>query len=82
MNSDPEVGMAKHAPPCRCGCAAEMHEHLRAGRDCGRCGRVVCPRYRPRRLEHDEFVLGGLLRRLRAKAWAALRSGHDPKGSA
>ena len=24
--------------PCRCGHAAEAHEHYRPGRDCGACG--------------------------------------------
>lgn len=31
---------------CRCGHPAAMHEHLRDGNDCGRCGPVTCPSYR------------------------------------
>lgn len=32
--------------PCSCGCPALVHEHYRAGSDCGRCGPSLCPRYR------------------------------------
>lgn len=32
---------------CTCGCSRELHEHLRAGSDCGRCGPQVCPGWRP-----------------------------------
>lgn len=33
---------------CVCGCAKAGHKHWRRGTDCGRCGDVVCPSYRPR----------------------------------
>jgi hypothetical protein len=29
----------------RCHCERAVHEHFRRGTDCGRCGRIVCPRY-------------------------------------
>jgi hypothetical protein len=32
---------------CLCGHDAEAHEHYRPGSDCGVCGAVVCPRFRP-----------------------------------
>lgn len=35
--------------PCQCGCPADTHEHYRRGTDCGHCGRLVCPTYRPRK---------------------------------
>lgn len=31
---------------CRCGHPREVHDHYRAGTDCGVCGRVGCERYR------------------------------------
>ena len=33
-------------PECTCGHPHAMHEHLRPGSDCGKCGPVVCPSYR------------------------------------
>lgn len=38
---------ADELPVCVCGCDHDRHQHWRAGTDCGHCGRVVCPRYRP-----------------------------------
>jgi hypothetical protein len=38
--------------PCRrvgCGCIEQRHWHHRPGDDCGTCGRLVCPGYRPPR---------------------------------
>jgi hypothetical protein len=32
---------------CVCGHAAEPHTHHRDGRDCSRCGRELCPEFRP-----------------------------------
>lgn len=43
---------------CICGHAMPAHEHYRAGSDCGVCGSVVCPRFRPQR-----FGRGALFRR-------------------
>lgn len=38
--------MAADTPVCRCGHLRDVHEHLRAGSDCGTCGRQLCPAYR------------------------------------
>jgi len=35
------------ATACRCGHAAEAHEHFRPGSDCGACGAQECRRFRP-----------------------------------
>jgi hypothetical protein len=32
---------------CRCGCTRDAHDHYRAGTDCGRCGAMICPSWRP-----------------------------------
>jgi hypothetical protein len=32
---------------CRCGHPWAVHEHLRAGSDCGFCSARNCPRFRP-----------------------------------
>jgi bacterioferritin-associated ferredoxin len=32
---------------CRCGHAAQFHEHYRDGSDCGKCGRTACAGFRP-----------------------------------
>jgi hypothetical protein len=32
---------------CVCGHAAEPHQHHRDGEDCSRCGRELCPEFRP-----------------------------------
>lgn len=34
---------------CLCGHNPDMHEHYRAGSDCGKCGKVNCPRFRAAR---------------------------------
>ena len=36
--------------PCVCGCVYQMHQHYRQGIDCGECGYVKCPAYRPAEL--------------------------------
>ena len=35
---------------CVCGHSKDVHEHYRAGSDCGVCGRDVCPRFRLRKV--------------------------------
>ena len=35
-----------------CGCLQGRHEHYRVGTDCGRCGRLICPRFKARRWWH------------------------------
>lgn len=43
-----ERGLTRSGRPCaRCGCAAERHDHFRAGSDCGYCGKDTCPQYKP-----------------------------------
>lgn len=32
-------------PVCRCGHVRDLHEHYRAGTDCGVCGPELCPSY-------------------------------------
>ena len=44
LDEDEHLIMASDT--CRCGHPAEVHEHYRAGSDCGMCGPGVCDRFR------------------------------------
>lgn len=35
----------KYLPRCWCGCAWDVHDHYRPGKDCGRCGPQLCYGY-------------------------------------
>ena len=35
----------ERSPRCTCGHPAALHQHHRAGTDCGECGRIRCPHY-------------------------------------
>lgn len=40
---------ADDAAVCRCGHSRDQHTHYRAGTDCGSCGRLDCPAFKPAR---------------------------------
>jgi hypothetical protein len=44
LHSRPRVRVVPAGDVCVC-----RHEHIRAGSDCGTCGRWVCPRFRSAR---------------------------------
>lgn len=37
--------VSERSPRCSCGHPAALHQHHRAGTDCGECGRIRCPHY-------------------------------------
>lgn len=37
--------VSERSPRCTCGHPAALHQHHRAGTDCGECGRIRCPHY-------------------------------------
>ncbi|MCW0212412.1 MAG: hypothetical protein OJJ54_03560 [Pseudonocardia sp.] len=40
-------GEQRRTGTCTCGHPYEMHEHYRAGSDCGECGAEICPAFAP-----------------------------------
>jgi hypothetical protein len=58
---------------CLCGCPEIIHRHLRAGEDCGHCGRDVCVEFRDENLPHglaEQAVVAVVLCYLIAFSWA------------
>lgn len=44
---------------CVCGCPREVHDHYRAGTDCGHCGAATCRRFVPIGMRDNAILTAG-----------------------